>query len=272
MSTTAGTATVRVFLSASMPPTDLVELRMREDAWEDLYRGYPTEPREVEAAVCGIVPHLLRDPRRRLVFGGHPLITPIITEIGRLEARPDDDDASERRADVGVEIFQSAFFAGQEKFHRGDEVVYSHIRWTPICRPDDDGRPVSVSEPFVLGEHPLRGSGEAQRSHQVAKEQLDALDESTQNRWRRASLAYMRGAMIEGCDLAIFIGGMEGISLELAEFERRNPGKPVWLVTRPGGRTDRIAHEKDPASRPAHWHVEESASYDLIGYKIAQAT
>ena len=106
----------------------------------------------MESAIRGIVPALLGGAGLALVFGGHPAISPIITDIGlRLQ----------RTEVVTIAIFQSAFFARTPPDSDLDKVlnpeVYSHIQWTPICRPGDDGMPQPLSPRFALGEHRRMG-------------------------------------------------------------------------------------------------------------------
>ena len=256
--TATETAMARIFLSASAQPDDLRELRMRPDAWEDVYLGYPTRPEEIEKAVRGTMTPVLRRSDRRIVFGGHPAITRLITKFGKELARDN--------AEPGVEIFQSAYFAGKEHFStERDQDVYSRIQWTPICEPGDTPHP--VSDTFSLGEHPDRETTPAHETHRLAKERKEQLDASAQATWLGASLAYMRHEMIGDCALGVFIGGMKGIKEELGLFETLNPGKPVWLITRPGGRTERIAREEQHGP---HRHIVDDKDYDFVGQELAE--
>lgn len=60
---------------------------------------------------------------------------------------------------------------------------------------------------------------------------------------REASLLRMREEMLSRQDLeaAVFIGGMEGVEVEYALFERLHPGSPMLLVAAPGGAARQLA-------------------------------
>ncbi len=247
----------RVFLSASIPPPNISELRSRPDAWDDLYAGFPTQPGEVERAIRALVPHVFKHEELVLVFGGHPAITPIVADIAR-----------RRRGGVAVEIYQSAFFAGQEPFsHQADKYLYQNIHWTPICEPPI-AHPVPLSKPMAPGEYPLDEGSQAAREHTAAVQKLRNLGEPDQAAWRQASLTCMRNKMISNCIGGIFVGGMQGVEDELRLFEQANPKKPAWLVTRPGGRTARIAVERTAEHTP-YRHVENDFAYETVGENIA---
>ena len=250
----------RLFLSASMPPVELAELRARPDAWQDLYLGFPTQPREVENAICAIVPHLFKHQDLKLAFGGHPAIAPIISDIAR-----------RNRDDAVIEIYQSAFFAGCEVFNqRQDGELYKHIQWTPICQPGEAG-PQAVTNRFAPGEHPLADDSASSHEHIRAQQQLAQLDAEEQARWREASLTFMRNEMIANSVAGIFVGGMQGISEELRLFEELNPQHTVWLITRPGGRTARIISEAEHnGTIPNHWRIEPELAYETIGNRISE--
>ena len=254
MTTQAATQSRRVFLSASIPPADLLQLRQREDAWEDYYLGFLTDPEEVETAIRGLVTQLL-GAGVTLVFGGHPTITPIITDIGR---------RVQRTEDVSIEIYQSAFFAGREAFdRRHDGLIFRRILWTPLCRPSISG-PEPCTSPFALGEYPLDRA-----DHLVCAEELAHLSEEDRLAWRDASLAFLRREMISGCDAALFLGGMGRLEEELELFRELNPGRPAWLVSRPGGRTARLVQRfqtGDPPGLP--WHPEMGRDYDAMALGV----
>lgn len=247
----------RIFLSASIPPSDLTALRNRPDAWQDLYLGYPTQPREVERAIQEMIPHILKHRDFTLVFGGHPAITPIVADLARRR--------NQSGKKFAIEIYQSAFFAGQEPFNqRQDQHLYQHIQWTPICQPPvTDPQPVTSA--FAPGAHPLQTHSQAGQEHQQARQALGQLEEAEKLQWREASLLYMRRQMISDCQAGIFLGGMKGISDELKLFEQANPQSPVWLITRPGGRTARIVAEREA---PSHWRIESEYAYETIGENI----
>lgn len=249
---------MRVFLSAGIPPVDLASLKQRPDAWEDLYLGFATLPREVEHAICEIVPHILRFNDVSLVFGGQPAITPIITDMARRRR--------ERGQRSAVRIYQSAFFAGREPFTQSqDGDLFEQIQWTPICAPGVAG-PVAASSEFDVGEHPLESLSPAAASHAKAKRKLDQLSSTAQALWQKASLDHMRECMIRDCSMAVFVGGMQGVEDELNMFERLNPERRAWLVPRPGGRTERIAKEWTPMP---HRMIHPECAYETIGQDIA---
>lgn len=254
--TIANRSEARVFLSASIPPTTVPELRKKKDAWEDFHLGYYASRVEIEAAVHALATQLL-GAKKTLVFGGHPEITPIITDIGRRVQRTG--------SEISIEIYQSAFFAGQEKFNRKDRAIYRHIQWTPICKPSDAG-PELLHQPFEIGEYPLERADHGRAAEELAR--LEETDEREWLRWLGASLEHMRQQMIPSCQAGLFVGGMQGIEDELDLFENFNPGRPVWLIARPGGRTDRIAATREPEP---NWHVEKSRDYDAIAFSILGA-
>lgn len=239
-----GTSGKRYFLSASIPDPE------RPDTQEDVKCGFPAAPDEIRAAVIDIASKILNEGAT-LVFGGHPLITPIVSHIAQNLLR--------NKSRGGIVIFQSAFFAGKEPGEVRDKRVYDVLQWTPICAPPlENPRPQYPD--LAIGQDPSECE-----AHQKAMGSLTALDDKTKEQIREASLFYMRKKMLEKCDAGIFIGGMKGIEDELRLFESVHPGKPVWLITHPGGRAARIARQQAPK---LHRRIQDESCYERIAGRI----
>ena len=99
-------------------------------------RFKPVDPGGIADAVTAIVRAVLVR-NGRLLFGGHPTITPLVLMI-----------ASELDHKGGVDVFQSKWFDRQitDETHALVEAGYGTIRWTPTCATREDSLQVMRAE------------------------------------------------------------------------------------------------------------------------------
>jgi len=140
----------------------------------------------------------------QLVFGGHPAISPLVLDAARAHAsnlaRPDE------AAYPAVIVFQSLYFEAAIGDSTRNFADWSHglLVWTaslPASLPSSNGRSA-----------------------------------------REASLLHMRGRMTAAKQLqaAIFIGGMDGVLDEAAEFRGAQPGRPCYALGSTGGAAEEL--------------------------------
>lgn len=183
-----------VFLSASVPT--------REG-----YRRPSEAAFEVEQAVVSLVRAVLAEDGR-LVFGGHPSISPLVASVAAEYIRPVIDARAPR-----ILIYQSRAFEHvlPDETWEMHQLGYAHIVWTPA----------------VKGER----FDPAVRSEQC----LD-------------SLQAMRTALLNETDPAtmVAVGGMEGVEREVALF-RAHAGpasgrrRAVYVVKTTGGAAEKLS-------------------------------
>ena len=99
----------QLFLSASFP------------SGERGRRFEPFDPGGIADAVTSVVRAVLTK-EGRLLFGGHPTITPLVLMV-----------ASELGRKEGIDVYQSRWFEGQitEETHALADAGYGQIHWTP---------------------------------------------------------------------------------------------------------------------------------------------
>jgi hypothetical protein len=202
-----------VFLSASVP----VRPGWVEDA----------QPTEIEEAIVSIARAVFARGGR-LVFGGHPSVSPLIASIAGEYQAPDPRRPDSRRP---VVTFQSEYFHGclPDETWTMHRMGWASIQWTPAIPSGAEGRGCSR--------------------------------ETTDPRARQDSLTTMRQWMLMGAGtppeirtrhglrpprLMIAVGGMEGVRDEAAIFlqnrqrweQRPSPG--VFAVKSAGGAAARL--------------------------------
>lgn len=166
----------------------------------------------------------------RLVFGGHPAISPLVATIAGEYAEPAEGDrpsagrfgrevpqgeysAEDPLGNALTGIYQSRVFEGKLP----DETLllfrlgFARIRWTEA----------------VDGEH-YDGSLAAPASEQCP-----------------GSLRLLRETMISETrpDALVCAGGMSGVEVEIDLFRRLRPGAPIYLLGMTGGVTASLASE-----------------------------
>lgn len=175
-----------VFLSAGMP-----------DPSKPHFVG-PSEPIDVISAVRALVYVVLG--RRRLIWGGHPAITPIVWSV-----------AASLNVDYSkwVTLYQSEFFKDR---YPEDNERFSNAHYIPAVQP----------------------------SKRMTDDERQA-----------ASLEHMRRSMFgeNEFEIAVFIGGMEGIFKEFDLFGDLCPSGRRLPILSTGGATLHLAERLSPRER-----------------------
>jgi hypothetical protein len=183
----------KIFLSASIPRIGR----------EERYHRVPDAPFEIEQAVISLARAVFSEGGR-LVFGGHPSISPLVAMVVGEYREPRFAESAEEQHGAPIEIFQSRAFEG----HLPDETLlmyrlgYASITWIEA----------------VGGEHyePEFQNDEAPCPQSMQRMRTSMLDRSSPN------------AMV--C-----IGGMEGLEAEVKMVLDKRPKIPIYVLERTGG-------------------------------------
>jgi hypothetical protein len=187
-----------VFLSASFPSAS------RSPDFFD-----SADPDEITQAVVALTRAVFAS-EARLVFGGHPTISPLIMDVSQdyLWQR----SSRQPRPDPLAVVYQSE--------------VFRDFTSPATMRMMDENLSETIFTPTVAGESlPVAGTPDPQLFPR--------------------SLADMRSQMLGRQDLAagVFIGGMEGIREEAQTLRELNPNVPQFYVGAPGGAAQLLAQE-----------------------------
>lgn len=186
-----------VFLSASVPT-------------REPYRAEGVRRADVEEAVISLARAVFSEGGR-LVFGGHPAISPLVAMVAGEYLSPPTAESSENRT-TPILIYQSEPF----REHLPSETLqmyrqgYASIQWT----------------------------------HGVGGEQF--LIERAGQLQCVKSLRHMRERMIQETkpEAMVCIGGMEGVEEELKVFAEFRGGAPVYVIASTGGAAALIANRR----------------------------
>jgi hypothetical protein len=182
-----------IFLSASTPSRDLEK--------------YPRLQMEVENAVIELA-RAVFSKGGRLVFGGHPSISPLVASVASEYFQPDPLLNADQRP---VQIYQSRAYEKviPSTTQSLERFGYAAIHWTPAA------------------------NGEA-------------YDGQKQTAQCEASLRVMRQQMLKPEPIAmVAIGGMEGVAEEAGLFLQAVPGPVFALRTTGGVSSDLREHTKN---------------------------
>jgi len=217
-----------VFLSASVPTRE----GWREDA----------RPLQIEEAVIALARGVFAR-RGRLLFGGHPSISPLITSVAGEYLGPDP-----RRAVRPVITFQSEYFRGSLPDETWDlyRMGWASIQWTPVVKGADE---------------------QATRRNSLA----------LMRDWMLLGSSTPKDVAVN-CRLSapiamVAVGGMEGVCEETAVFLRRQrdgafpPGSNVYVIATGGGAARRLAYDPERAFDGVRDELGPENSHALIGAK-----
>jgi hypothetical protein len=182
-----------VFLSASVPDAERA----------DQYHRIEDAAFEIEQAVISLARAVFSEGGR-LVFGGHPAISPLVAMVVGEYREPRFAESAEERRTAPVEIYQSRAFEG----HLPDDTLlmyrlgYASIHWV-------DAMNNERFNPQVLA--------------------ADTQCES--------SLRLMRETILDTArpDAMVCIGGMEGVEDEVDLALQRGRTFPIYALERTGG-------------------------------------
>lgn len=189
-----------VFMSASVPSPERA----------DQFRRIPDAAEQIEQAVVSLTRAVLSEGGR-LVFGGHPAISPLVAMVAGEYRKPRYAESKEDRPRPNVRIYQSDLF--RERIPESTLLMFqlgmADLVWTPK----------NPNESFDDG--PAKGP-----------------------RFRR-SLDRMRDMMLrdEQPDAMVAIGGMEGVFDETRLFRDLFPGRPIYALRRTGGASALLSDE-----------------------------
>jgi hypothetical protein len=182
-----------VFLSASVP----------DPARDDRFSRIADAPFQVEQAVVSLARAVFSEGGR-LVFGGHPTISPLVATVAAEYREPNLTEGGKERAEPQVVIFQSEVF---REFIPSDTDLLIRLglaeeRWTEAIG----------DERFI--------SGEGSPLEQCPR-----------------SLYEMRRQMLVETDPAamVCVGGMEGVRREAGMFREQFRDRPIFTLARTGG-------------------------------------
>lgn len=187
-----------VFLSASVPSPDRAEKYLRLQAAQV----------EIEDAVVSLTRAVLYEGGR-LVFGGHPSISPLVAMV-----------AGEYRSPIRLE----------EEPDRVPSVEIHQLDAYRTELPDATTFMAEMGQALVTW-HPMAIEGRETRASGGPR--------------FPSSLRAMRVAMLRDDRLAamVCIGGMEGVEEEAELFASLRPGAPVFVMARTGGASAILARE-----------------------------
>lgn len=186
-----------ILLSASVPS------EKRSEKYQENYTKIKNAQIQIEEAVIGLSRNIFQ-AGGKIVFGGHPSISPLVTMIAtefRISKEIENVERNERDEKL-ISIFQSKAYQKvipketTNLFNLG----YSEIVWTDSI----DGEEY---DPNI------------KRTSQCNK-----------------SLEHMRKKMMQGkINALVCIGGMEGVESEFDLFSELHPNKPIFVLKSTGG-------------------------------------
>ncbi len=192
-----------IFLSASYPEPGT--------NWPDCYKD-TLNPGLIAQGVKAILKAVFLR-RGKVVFGGHPTITPFVLDVA---------EGYERyyEGEKFVYFYQSKYFEGWYT----EEAKYLQAKSLALFQATDK----------IIVE-PLAGASQAR---------IDKVN-------REASLLEMRQRMFVDCNpaFAVFIGGKEGIIHEFDLFHENCPQTRMYPIMAPGGAAGKLLSEKGKLSR-----------------------
>lgn len=215
-----------VLLSASVPSDK------RSKKYNENYTEIKNAQIQIEEAVISLARNIF-GAGGRLVFGGHPSISPLVAmvatefELNKDIERPDRNEPGDKH----IAIFQSEAYAKQipketsELFNLG----YSTFNWTKAI----DGEEFNPQ---------INNVPQCEKSLKFMREQM------------------MRGAI----DALVCIGGMEGVEQEFEIFREKHPGKPIFLLSSTGGASKILA---DKYSNEPNIRTPDNKAFEIPPYK-----
>jgi hypothetical protein len=220
-----------VFLSASIPS------RSRDRAYQVRYaeESIPDDWIEIEQAVIGLSRAIFSE-EGRLVFGGHPTITPIIASVASeyFPPRPPGDTGGAEkdwelddwdRYVTPVVVYQSRAFRGYDKSWLLHRLGYAEVRWTRRIDNEQYDAELAKSKP------PCPKSVEHMRRVMLSQTKPDAM---------------------------VCVGGMEGVEAEAGMFRSlvieatgEKPKPWIYVLATTGGAAKIMADDRavDPNDR-----------------------
>jgi hypothetical protein len=219
-----------VFLSASFPNRESPRFLQSSD------------PNEIAQAVVAAVRAVLSS-NGRLVFGGHPTISPLVLMIAEEYLPPGVParEAMRHNGEARVVVDQSEFFGSVVP-----EATMNLYRWGLAelvwTKADASERPATDE---------IRRRGQGEKSLRVMREVM------------------LRMSKPIG---AIFIGGMAGVEEEASLFTQMRQRQPTYFIGGPGGAARDLgknhAVELHPESRLRREELRNSVSYPALMQRI----
>ncbi len=190
-----------IFLSASVPTPKRAERYQRiEDAQF-----------EIEQAVISLARAVFSE-NGRLVFGGHPAISPLVAMVAGEYREPRYLETGEQRPSPPIRIFQSRAFEG----HLPSDTLlmyrlgYATITWVDTAENEK-------FDPTAESESPCPRSLRAMREAMI--------------RWTKP-------------EAMVCIGGMDGVEREVEMFREFNKNAPIYVLEKTGGASVVLANSR----------------------------
>ncbi len=190
-----------IFLSASVPSLARAERFRREK-----YSAF-----EIEQAVTSLA-RAVFTRRGRLVFGGHPTISPLVSIVAGEYRAPMRAESREEAPRASVVIYQSEAFRGhaQEDKLLLFKLGLAEVHWTEAVDGERFDPTTSRDGP------PCPRSVDAMRQEMLTN---------------------------SGPDAMVCIGGMEGAQKEVELFRHLYPGRKIFVLANTGGAASLLADE-----------------------------
>lgn len=232
---------LNILLSASVP----TEERTNE------YRKIENAQIQIEEAVIGLARNIFQ-ANGRLVFGGHPSISPLVAMIAteyELDKESENIHRNERQSKQVI-IYQSRAFEEvlPDETSTLFNLGYAQIVWTQAV----DGEKCDLE---------IRDQPQCPQSLRLMRENMIGQD----------------------LDAMVCMGGMEGVEDEFSMFVKNHPKKPVYLLKSTGGAANNIAEnppentniivaDRDYSSRkPDEKPSPEREPFEIIPYTFITA-
>ncbi|MFG1384336.1 SLOG domain-containing protein [Xanthobacter versatilis] len=188
-----------LFLSASVP----------SQARAERFRRHLNAAFEIEQAVISLARAIFARGGR-LVFGGHPTISPLVAMVAGEYRKPRRAESGEESAPASVVIYQSEAF--REHVEEATLLIYTlestRIEWVPAIGDERFDPKLPRGQPQC----PL--SLEAMRRRMLTETEPHAM---------------------------VCIGGMEGVLKEAELFNELYPGHPIYVLEATGGAAAELA-------------------------------
>jgi hypothetical protein len=191
-----------IFLSASVPAPQRAER----------YRRVEDAHFEIEQAVISLARAVFSEGGR-LVFGGHPAISPLVAMVAGEYREPRYAESGVERPIASIEVFQSRAFEGflPSETQMMYKLGYATIIWVDAV----DGETYDPKREYREPPCPL-------------------------------SVNAMRHAMIERTmpEAMVCIGGMDGVEKEFEIFRELRRNAPIYVLEKTGGAASRLAENQ----------------------------
>lgn len=194
-----------ILLSASVPADK------RSEKYQEKYTRIKNAQIQIEEAVIGLSRNIFQ-ARGKIVFGGHPSISPLVAMV-----------ATEFKIKKGIENFE------RNEISEKPINIYQSKAYENVIPKETTGL-YSMGYSEIIWTEAVEGEQFNYRINNIPQ--------------CEKSLEQMRTQMMEGdVDALVCIGGMEGVEKEFALFRELHPNKPIYVLKTTGGASKLLADE-----------------------------